>query len=625
MDIVTIDFETYYDKDYSLSKITTEEYVRNNKFEVIGIGIKVNDDPVETFTGDFETTRQFVRSLDYSDKAILCHNTAFDGAILAWRMGIKPRLWLDTLSMARPYHKVTVGGSLSALTAYYKLGEKGTEVISALGKHRWDFTEQELAAYMNYCANDVDLTYKLFHKLKKGFPPQEIMVIDQTLRMYTEPKIVLDKSLLKIHLKQVRDRKQALLEKIPTKDVYGLKKVLMSNDKFAHLLRLLDVEPPMKVSPTTSKPAYAFAKTDQGMLALLDHPNEQVQAFAAARLGNKSTIEETRTERLIETAERGTLPILLNYYGAHTGRFSGGDKLNLQNFPSRQDNTLRRTLRAPKAHVLCAVDSSQIEARLCAYLAQEEKLVDSFRNGRDVYSEFATDAYGYQVTKAQKMERFVGKTCILGLQYGVGGPKLRHTLALGQGDMKVKLSEPEAKDLVYLYRNKYTQIVALWRKCEVMLKNLVHGRSGQLHPSLLYYDEDGIHLPNGLKLQYHGLEEALDGFSYISDARQWRKHVKSRFTGEDVSKTNIYGAKVVENLVQALASIVIKEQMVRIGKRYQVLFQVHDEIICLVPEDEADHALEWMLKEMSVPPSWAPDLPVACEGGYAKNYGEIDK
>lgn len=626
MDIVTIDFETYYDKDYSLSKVTTEEYVRSPQFEIIGVGIKVNDDPVETFTGDFETTRQFVRSLDYSDKAILCHNTAFDGAILSWKMGIKPKLWLDTLSMARPMHKVTVGGSLAALTAYYKLGEKGREVIAALGKHRCDFTERELAAYMGYCANDVELTYKLFHKLKKGFPPQEIMVIDQTIRMYTEPKIVLDKSLLKIHLKQVRERKQALLDKIPTNDTEGLKKVLMSNDKFARLLRLLGVEPPMKTSPTTGNQTYAFAKTDKGMLALLEHPDEQVQAFVAARLGNKSTIEETRTERLIATAERGPLPILLNYYGAHTGRFSGGDKLNLQNFPSRQDNTLRRALRAPKGYVLCAVDSSQIEARMCAYIAQEEKLVDSFRNGRDVYSEFATDAYGYQVTKAQKKERFVGKTCILGLQYGVGKAKLRDTLALGQGGMKVVMSEAEAADLVRLYRDKYTQIVSLWRKCEVMLKNLIHKRSGQLHPNLLYYDEDGIQFPNGLRFQYHGLDIEDNEFTYISDARQWRKHVKNKFTGsEDVGKTKIYGAKVVENIVQALARIVISEQMVRIGKQYQVLFQVHDEIICLVPEDEADHALEWMLKEMSVPPSWAPDLPVACEGGYAKNYGEIDK
>jgi len=626
IDIVTIDFESYYDKEYSLSKLTTEEYIRSNLFEIIGVGIKVNDDPVETFSGDFQSTRQFVRSLDYSDKAILCHNTAFDGAILSWKMGIKPKLWLDTLSMARPTHKVTVGGSLSALVNYFRLGEKGTEVIQAMNKHRADFTPQELAAYMDYCANDVELTYKLFKQLRKGFPVQEIMVIDQTIRMYTEPKIILDKSLLKIHLKNVRNRKQELIEALPFQgDEAAIRKLLMSNDKFAKLLELFGVDPPKKISPTTGKEAYAFAKTDSEMLALLEHPDERVQALVAARIGNKSTIEETRTERLIATAERGPLPILLNYYGAHTGRFSGGDKLNLQNFPSRQDNTLRRTLRAPKGYVLCAVDSSQIEARMCAYIAQEEKLLDSFRNGRDVYSEFATDAYGYQVTKAQKKERFVGKTCILGLQYGVGGVKLQDTLKLGLGGMKVELEKSEAYDLVRLYRDKYTMIVQLWGKCEQSLRNMMNHRSGQLHPNLLYYDEHGFEFPNGLRFQYPGLSVG-EGYQYIADARNYRKMVKNKFTkDEEIAWTYLYGAKVVENLTQALARIVITEQMTRIGQQYPVAFQVHDEIITVVPENEADHALAWMLKEMSVPPKWAPDLPVACEGGYAYNYGEIEK
>jgi DNA polymerase len=496
-----------------------------------------------------------------------------------------------------------------------------------LGKHRYNFTPQELAAYMSYCANDVELTYALFKKLRKGFPVQEIMVIDQTLRMYTEPKIILDKSLLKIHLKQVRERKQELIAALPFQgDEAAIKKLLMSNDKFAKLLALFGVEPPMKVSPTTGNAAYAFAKTDAGMLALLEHPDERVQTLVSARIGNKSTIEETRTERLITTAERGPLPIMLNYYGAHTGRFSGGDKLNLQNFPSRSDNTLRRTLRAPKGHVLIAVDSSQIEARMCAYIAQEEKLLDSFRNGRDVYSEFATDAYGYQVTKEQKKERFVGKTCILGLQYGVGGPKLQNTLKQGQGGMKVDLNTNEAYDLVRLYRDKYSQIVSLWAKCETALRDMINQRNGQLHPNLLYYDEHGFELPNGLHLKYPALEMAKDGIRYISDARQYRKHVKNKFThDEEIAWVHLYGAKTVENLTQALSRIVITEQMTRIGHLYPIAFQVHDEIIAVAPEDEADHALAWMLKEMSQPPKWAPDLPVACEGGYAYNYGEIEK
>jgi DNA polymerase len=314
MDIVVIDIETYYDKEYSLSKMTTESYVRDPRFEVIGVGVKINNHPTDWYTGG--NPGRFLRSLDYTDKAILCHNTAFDGAILSWHFGIRPRLWLDTLSMARPFHQLTVGGSLAKLAAYYGLGKKGDEVVAAMGKRRADFTPEEIGRYGMYCINDVDLTRQLFDKLKRGFPASELLVIDQTLRMYTEPVIELDVPLLQQHLEEVRARKAALLDEV---DV-GIDDI-MSNPKFAAVLQRLGAEPPTKTSPTTGKETWAFAKTDKGMTDLLEHPDPAVQALVATRLGVKSTIEETRTEALIGVASRGKLPIMLNYYGAHTGRF----------------------------------------------------------------------------------------------------------------------------------------------------------------------------------------------------------------------------------------------------------------------------------------------------------------
>ena len=269
MDIVTIDFETYYDKDYSLSKMTTEQYVRSPLFEIIGVGIKVNDYPTDWYSGD--NPGKFLKSLDYSKRAILCHNTAFDGAILSWHFGIKPRLWLDTLSMARPLHNVTVGGSLAKLAAHYGLGKKGDEVVAALGKRRKDFTAADLAQYGEYCKNDVNLTYALWNKMKVGFPASELMVIDQTLRMYTEPVIELDVPLLEKHLEEVRARKLTLIRDLGNGPMSEeqVRDMLMSNDKFAQYLTLLGVEPPRKVSPTTGKETCAFAKTDKGMTDLL--------------------------------------------------------------------------------------------------------------------------------------------------------------------------------------------------------------------------------------------------------------------------------------------------------------------------------------------------------------------
>jgi len=624
MDIVTIDFETYYDQKFSLSKLTTEAYIRDPQFEIIGVGIKVNDYPTDWYAGD--NVGKFLKSLDYSKRAILCHNTAFDGAILAWHFGINPRLWLDTLSMARPLHNLTVGGSLAALTTHYGLGKKGDEVVQALGKHKADFTAEELAKYGQYCINDVELTHALFNKLKVGFPSSELLVIDQTLRMYTEPVIELDVPLLEKHLEEVRTRKRMLLTDLGLTGVSeeALTKMLMSNEIFAKYLKNLGIDPPTKISARTGKQAWAFAKTDKGMTDLLEHPDERVQAVVTARLGTKSTIEETRTESLIGVAGRGRLPIMLNYYGAHTGRFSGGDKLNLQNLPSRGNTTIRRALKAPEGQLLVSCDSSQIEARTVAWVAGQVDLVQAFRDKRDVYSEFATEVYGRAITKDDKIERFVGKTCILGLGYGMGAEKLRRTLEIGQGGISVAMELHEAERIVRIYRAKNFKIVQLWQKMGNMLSHMVNGLDGSICDAVSYSNQ-GILLPNKLLIKYPALRQNGSGFEYIGDARTYRKAVRDRVTTgatEDITWTKIYGGKATENLVQALAAIVIREQMAKIGQHYHVAFQVHDEIIISTPDGKITQAEQQLVAVMSTPPKWAQDLPIACESGHAKNYGD---
>lgn len=616
MDIVTIDFETYYDSEYSLSKMTTEEYIRDERFEVVGVAIKVNDKEVDWYSG--KDVAGFLNAIDYSDKAILCHNTVFDGAILSWHYGIKPKFWFDTLSMARPLHNMTVGGSLKALTTYYKLGQKGDEVLRTLGMRRKDFTPEQLQAYAEYCMMDVDLTYKLFKTMAKGFPKEELLVIDQTIRMYTEPKLVLDPVVLDAHLAAIHERKEKLLAKLGGEE--KAKKFLMSNNKFADLLRAFGVEPPMKTSPTTGKQTYAFAKNDTEFTSLLEHSNPAVQIVVEARLGTKSTIEETRTKRFLDISERGPLPIMLNYYGAHTGRFSGGDKVNLQNLP--RGGALRKALAAPDGHVVVACDSSQIEARLVAYLAGQDDLVQSFREGRDVYSEFASDVYNKPVSKADKVERHVGKTCILGLGYGMGAAKFQHSLATGF--ISVKVEAHEAQHIVTLYRNKYHRIQAFWNRCNHALNGLAAGESGDMC-DLVKYDAEGIVLPNGLRIRYPALRRSTNGFEYINDPRVYRKFIKERVMGgdaPDLTWTKLYGGKVVENITQAVARIVVSEQMAKIGRRYPVALQVHDEIVCVVPEEQADACKDYMVAVMSTPPKWAPDLPVACEADVGPNYGE---
>lgn len=320
MDLLTVDIETFYSKDFSLSKMTTESYINDIQFEVIGVAVKKNDEDTIWYTGTYSEIKGSLARYDWSNSMVVAHNAMFDGAILGWRFGVHPRVIICTLSMARALHAVSVGGSLAALSEYYNLGAKGTEVHSALGKRRLDFSKTELDAYAGYCINDVELTYKLFKAMLPKVPKPELKLIDMTIQMYTNPELKLDTEVLYSHLADVKDQKERLL------DECGISKDdLMSNQKFATVLEMLNVEPPMKLNSKGIE-SFAFAKTDEGFKALAEHDDPRVQAIVAARLGTKSTLEETRTERFIAISERpyrnSVLPVPLLYYGARTGRWS---------------------------------------------------------------------------------------------------------------------------------------------------------------------------------------------------------------------------------------------------------------------------------------------------------------
>ena len=336
MDVITIDFETYYSKTFSLTKLTTEQYIRSPEFEIIGVSVKVNDGETVWLSGAFSDLKRYLHdNYNWEECAVLAHNTLFDGAILSWLLDIHPRLYLDTLCMARAIHGVDAGASLKRLSEMYDIGEKGDEVIHALDKRREDFSDAELERYGDYCIQDVELTYKLFNifMTTRKFPRSELKVIDMTLRMFVDPVLELDIDKLQDHLSNLKVQKDRLLEEC------GIEKdELMSNPKFAKALESLGVIPPTKTSLRTGKETFAFAKSDEAFKALQEHEDPKVQALVAARIGLKSTLEETRTERFIDIALRGALPVPIKYYAAHTGRWGGQDKINLQNLPSRGQN-----------------------------------------------------------------------------------------------------------------------------------------------------------------------------------------------------------------------------------------------------------------------------------------------
>lgn len=453
--LVRLDFETYYDAEYTLSKMTTEGYIRDPRFETIGVGVQVDSGP--TVWTDDAGFRRWAATVDWSRTAILCHHAHFDGLILSYHYGIRPAFWFDTLSMARALHGTEVGNSLEKLAVHYGAGEKGHEVLQAKGKHRADFTQEEFDAYGGYCCNDVALMVSIFFQmLENGFPEIELWNIDTTIRMYTEASLVLHDPLLREFLSYEQKRKAELLARVCQE-----KGTLTSNDKFAAVLRSLGVEPPTKISPTTGKEIYAFAKSDPGMQELLEDPDDEIRWLAEARIGIKSTINETRTERFLKCGAGGRpFTIYLKYAAAHTFRWGGGDRMNPQNMervPPEFDpakpyaGTLRKALLAPEGDELVVADSNAIEARKLAWFAGHTTLVQGFAEGRKVYEEFASSVYQRPIDYKKRPEtdtipRLVGKVAILGLGYQMGFLKFAATLAAGpMGNKPIIFSARDAE------------------------------------------------------------------------------------------------------------------------------------------------------------------------------------
>jgi DNA polymerase I-like protein with 3'-5' exonuclease and polymerase domains len=609
MNLITIDFETFYEKStFSLSKLTTEEYVRDDRFEVIGVAVKVNDGETEWASGTHQQIKGWLEGFDWANSMAIAHNMMFDGFILSERFGIFPKVYADTLSMGRAIHGVEVGGSLAVLAQRYNLGVKGDEVIAASGKNRVDFTDEDLDRYGDYCVNDVELTYKLFSAMiKKGFPKNEMKLIDLTTRMFTRPLLDLNLNLLEMHLVDIKEKKDNLLLLANIED----KGELASNPKFAELLKQLDVPVPMKISPTTGKETFALSKNDEEFKALAEHPNVVVQALVAARLGTKSTLEETRTERFIGIAKRGLMPVPLKYYAAHTGRWGGSDSLNLQNLPSRGDNAgkLKKAIIAPEGCSVIDADSSQIEARVLAWLAGQNDLVEAFAKGEDVYKIMASAIYSKDAEEITKEERFVGKTTILGAGYGMGAQKFGAQLKT----FGTTVSDDEARHIIQIYRETYPHIVGLWRQAQLALEAISKGYTTSLGKAGVLGiepNEKGIRLPSGLLMRY-------DQLVAVRDEKGMQYQYKTRY-----GWNKIYGGKVIENVCQAIARCIIGEQMIKIAKRYDVVLTVHDAIACVVKDEEVLEAQAYIEECMKWTPEWAEGLPVSCESGYGKSYGD---
>ena len=599
MNVITLDFETYYDTEHSLAHLSAVQYVHSPLFKVWGVGIKMNDEPTEWFGAD--ECADAIKAIQWDEAAVVCHNTLFDAYILTQYYKVYPKYYYDTAAMARglaPNESSSLKNTCERMFPNDKTMRKGDELVNAKGI--FDLPPDVEDQIAGYCIQDVDLTYALYNAMQPNYPQSELDLIDLTCRMYVEPKIFLNRTLLQAHKDDIAANTAQLIS------ASGLTRAQLASQKqFAEHLESLNITVPTKKSQRTGLMIPAFSKADKAYTQMCNmYP--QYKHIWDAREAVKSRIEETRAQRLLDGCNPdGTLSVPLRYYAAHTGRFGGTEKINLQNLP--RGSKLRNAIQAGPEEMLYIADLSNIEARMLAWLAKEQDLLDSFAAGEDVYSNFASQIYNRPIQKDDKLERYVGKTAILGLGYGMGANKYQAILA--QGSPAVDVTQQTALGIVSQYRAMYPNIPQLWSIGKQLLFYMLDRTDSSYTYGPLSVASNALKLPNGMYLQYPHLRYNNGEFLYDSGRN---------------GITRTHGPRLVENIVQALARIVITDQMLAIQNvpGISVVLTVHDEIIALGSDANADETLATIMAIMKQPPSWCTELPLDAEGAYSKIYNK---
>lgn len=643
MDIVFIDMESYWATDYSLTKLSPLEYVMGDRFELISCAVKYNDYPTDVFFGE-DAIRKALGKLSWDRLAACGHNmSGFDAYIMAYRLGIRPRMWMCTAAMARPLHAKTTGVSLAKLVEHYGLGRKdNTALMTTKGKRLADFTKDELAAMAEYNKADTDQCRLLFKKLLPNFNASELWQIDAMTRMRTEPQFELDASLLETAASIERDRKHKaaidLAKQIgvgwhdedgterSAADVEELvREQLASAAKFSALLTKLGVEVPMKPSPTNpDKEVPALAKSDEAFIALQEHDNDVVAAAARARLDVKSTLLETRIQKFL-TAGRlagGRLPVPLRYCGADTTGRDSGEEYNCQNLPAirgepKPAHALRNSMRAPRGKKVIVADQSGIELRVNHTLWRVKSTMDLYRGDpqADLYRAAGAEVYGVAPDEITKAQRQVEKVKALGLGFGAGAATFVRVAKI-MGGLDITLEQSQG--YVESWRAQYAEIVNGWKLAGAGIINIHQGQEQPVDPiGLVRTCADGFVLPSGRLIRYPDLRKEDDGA--WPDGRP----KVSWFYAHGRHKARITGPKATENLVQALARDSIFDCSVDFFKStgLRPALRVHDELVYVVDEANAEELLAELQRIMRTPPRWWPDLVVWSEGDIADTYG----
>jgi len=606
---LVLDFETYYDTDYTLRKRPTSTYIADSRFEVIMLTY-VDMETGEVGEVSHPYYKEFLLDSHYEQRAAVAHNASFDLTIIKHHYGLAPKLYVCTQMMAY----AVVGNhlrryDLDSVAELYGFGGKDKEALTNIkGLHRNEIPPDKWDKLTKYGIRDSVLCGHIFNEMKAEMSPQMWRQLDWCVRQTAEPILRSDKPLLVAELRRMQEASDKRLERLGV-----TLETLRSDTKFADVLVKAGVEPPTEISPRTGKVKFAFSKQSVEFTEMAEHhESDLVRDLCEARLEAKSTIATSRMTRLVEMhdALSGLQPMPVNFCGAvQTGRPSGRDKINMLNLP--RGSTLRKAVAAPTGYRLVAADLSGAELRACRMVTGDTESIDSIRQGGDLYSQFMAQHVlsGVSVDDVTKDQRFTGKVCELSLQYATGHAKLRHTL-YDWGRARVSIEE--AKRLVHIFRKvAHAPVPQYWRYLDnVILPMLSNGSSGEIKNMPFAHIEDGkIHMPSGFWLEYPDLH-------WSTRSREWvYKRGKERH--------KIYGGHLLENICQCLTNEIIVPMAHRLEDAgYRVAHSVYDEIICCVPVGKVWDCADTMQVVMSASPDWWQDIPLATEVGIGRNYFE---
>lgn len=617
-EIIGIDFETYYDNKVTLKKMANTEYIYDPKFAVHMVAVQRHSWKKPRVMTP-RTFRSWAAGVNWRRAGILAHHAQFDGLIARTYFGVKAKAYFDTLSMARPVMPVHVGKNLVDLCAAFgrEAKTKADALVNIEGVEK--LSPAQYRALAEYAGDDIEDTWFLFDKLLPCTLPQELRLIDITMRMYANPRLLIDADKVDALHDAVNDDKEQ--HRLNVCELFNrpiATDQLVSNDKFVELMRELGYEPPVKVSKTTGEDTYALAKGDLEFKKLLAHEDPQLRTLIAARMALKTSIVASRTKRMSNRAAHGEQPIYLNYWGAKTGRWSGGDKANWQNLSRGSD--MRKAIYAPDTHKLIIADLAQIEARMNAYIAYQQDVVDAFARGDDVYCLAASKIYNRKITPDDKNERFVGKVATLALGYGAGAVRFAEMLRLGSFGPPVDISDAEAEAVVRAWRQANSRIVNNWKTQQSYLTSAFIGKQ-TINDEFVTYEGHGHRgltvLPDSTYIRYDGIKAHGSDISYLA------KSFKLKKGGVSETRQKLYGGLIVENNTQALARSVIGNHMIMIEDAMpwaQIVMSTHDEIVSIVPNRYADRALRLTKEIMTVAPDWAKGLPLGVDAHVSQRY-----